>query len=315
MQFRGLDLNLLVVFRALLVHRNLTRVAEELGLTQPAISHALKRLRLHYNDDLFTRNGNRMDPTPRALELAAPIHEALDRIYGTFEANFDPKSVQRTVRVGFVDYESVFFLPILVQKFSDQAPGIEVAPDNLRSEVAVELLLNGRLDLVIGDLLEERSDIQRDPLFREPFVALTGASNPVAGQTLSAEAFSGQRHIQLPIYRRLERQLRDMGAIAGYAVSTKNVMSVPSMLSRSELIAVVPKTFADVFRQLHEVSEVHTDFALPDVIVDAAYTRRQSSDPANRWINNCIAAIGVEIREKLAAKAAADWTERARQAP
>lgn len=307
MQFHRLDLNLLVVFRALMVHRSLTRVAGELGLTQPAISHALKRLRMYYDDDLFSRNGNRMEPTAKAIELNGPINDALNRIYSTFEGEIDPHTIDIEIKVGFVEYASVFFQPILVQLFRDQAPGVKVISEEMKSEVALEFLASGRIDLVIGDLLGERSDIRRTPLFREPYVAVTGNAKPLADCPLTLEQFVTLRHIKLPIYRRVRDHLARLGAELDYAAEASNVLSVPSMVSRSDYVAIVPKTFADVFRQLHDVREIKIAFELPEVVVDAAHDFTRSEDPVHRWVSSCIESVGTEIREKLAAKAMTEW--------
>ncbi|WP_202310872.1 LysR family transcriptional regulator [Mesorhizobium sp. L-8-10] len=296
-----------MVFRSLMLHRNLTRVADELGLTQPAISQALKKLREHYNDELFVRIANRMEPTRSALEIFDPINKALDEIFSTFSTAVDPKSIKYDLRLGFVEYASVFFLPILEQKFLKIAPGIKIVAEEMNSQTAVELFQTDRLDLVIGDLLEGWTGANRFALFREPYVVITGSRHPACDLTLSKHEFSRLEHIQLPIYRRVKGYLSQIGVELNYAAQTSNVMSVPSMISSSHLVAVVPKTFADVFKQLHDIREIRIAFDLPEVIVDMAFSGAKTSDPEFGWISQCISEIGAEIRDKLAAKAATSW--------
>src|SRR3972149_9233815 len=152
MHYKKLDLNLLVAFSALMLHRNVTRAAQEVGIPQPALSHALNRLREHYKDPLFLLLKGTMQPTARAIEIYEPIQKALEQIDGTFHSTFTPTSIPRTFRIGLVEYVSVFLLPALMLQLRQDAPGAQLIVDYMNSETAVRLLGTPDLDLATGPL-------------------------------------------------------------------------------------------------------------------------------------------------------------------
>src|ERR1700761_423995 len=125
---RTVDLNLLVVFDALMAERNVTRAAERNGLSQPAVSKALNRLRHLFDDPLFIRRDRLMEPTSRALELAGPIHGALADISRTLglPTTFDPRAITATVRIATIDLYHTTLLPLLIRRLRQDAPGLDV---------------------------------------------------------------------------------------------------------------------------------------------------------------------------------------------
>src|SRR5690606_15619899 len=144
--------NLLVVFHQLLMERKVSAAAEKLGLTQPAVSNALNRLRKLLGDDLFLRTTRGMEPTPYARQLAGPIADALGAIRDTlnFRSTFDPATSKRTFTIGMTDIGEIYFLPRLIERTARLAPGISIntvrnTAVNLRDEMEL-----GHVDLAIG---------------------------------------------------------------------------------------------------------------------------------------------------------------------
>lgn len=148
---RRIDLNLLVILDALLSEQHVTRAAERLHLSQPAVSHALARLRDLLGDALLVRQGSSLVPTARALELAMPLAEALAQVQALLEPNrFDPASAKRTFRVAMSDYSAAIFLPGLVRTLRREAPGIDLQIIQASREGMLDGVLNGDIDLAAG---------------------------------------------------------------------------------------------------------------------------------------------------------------------
>ena len=167
---RRIDLNLLVILDALLSEQHVTRAAERLHLSQPAVSHALARLRDLLGDPLLVRQGGALVPTARALELAAPLAEALAQVQALLAPNrFDPASAKRRFRVAMSDYSAAIFLPGLVRTLRREAPGIDLQIVQASREGMVDGVLNGDLDLAAGVFPDMPAELRTTPLFEEHY--------------------------------------------------------------------------------------------------------------------------------------------------
>src|SRR5215510_3919067 len=151
-ELRRLDLTLLLVFDGALRHRKLSAVARQLGLTQPAISHALGRLRDILNDPLFVRRANGVEPTPRALALGQPVAQAIAILRDTLQQGrqFDSATAVREFRVAALDFAISLLIPDFLARFSTEAPGCRVVFRSIGREAGHAALKAGQLDLVIG---------------------------------------------------------------------------------------------------------------------------------------------------------------------
>ena len=174
MQLSDIDLNLLVVFHQLMLQRRVSRVAEHLGLSQPAVSNALARLRRLLDDPLFLRTPAGMQPTPLAEQLAAPVAQALAAIHGALNqrAGFEPAHSERVFRIGMTDIGEIYFLPRLMDAIARCAPGVSVstlrnAAINLKEEMEA-----GHVDLAIGLLPQLKSGFFQRRLFTQRYVCL-----------------------------------------------------------------------------------------------------------------------------------------------
>ena len=159
MELRDIDLNLLVMFHQLMLERRVAKVADNLGLTQPAVSNSLARMRRLFGDELFIRTPSGMAPTPFAEQLAEPVGRALSMIHGglNLQTQFDPASVNRSVTIGMTDIGEIVFLPRLIERLSREASGITL---NTVRNTAVNLrdsMESGKVDLAIGLLPQLKS--------------------------------------------------------------------------------------------------------------------------------------------------------------
>src|SRR5262245_40471370 len=191
-----LDLNLLVLFRTLMVQRNVTRAADTLGLSQSAVSHALARLRLHYDDPLFVRAGARMEPTTRAKQLAPVVEAALEAIEGTFASHFDPTALRQEFRIGLVNFGRLYLVPALLGKLATEAPSVRIIVDHMSEHTASGMLSRSEIDLIIGLMTTKSSAWLREPLFVDNFSVIAAADNRAVGRKISARQFLAAEHVR-----------------------------------------------------------------------------------------------------------------------
>ncbi len=178
---RSVDLNLLVVFDTLMAERNVTRAAARNGLSQPAVSKALNRLRGLFDDPLFVRRDRAMEPTARALELAGPIHGALADISRTLTPpnTFDPATAKATIKIATIDLYHTKLLPSLVSHLRRHAPGVDLQVRANDCSCLHEQLVAGDIDLAIAPLGTKTAALCSEPLWKDRLVTLVGPSNPL----------------------------------------------------------------------------------------------------------------------------------------
>ena len=191
-----LDLNLLVAFDLLMAERNVTRAAERNGLTQPAVSKALNRLRYLFGDPLFVRRDRAMEPTARALELAGPIYGALAAISRTLTlpTAFDPATVSAIVKIATIDLYHMNLLPALVRHLRRYAPGVDMQVRANDCSSLREQLADGEIDLAFAPLGNRTGDLTAEPLWSDHLVTLVGPNNPLP-DCMSLEAYAAAEHL------------------------------------------------------------------------------------------------------------------------
>ena len=193
MNLSGFDLNLLVAFDALMQERSVTRAAKRVGLTQPAMSNALCRLRALLDDVLLVRSGSEMVPTERALELAGPVRESLEKLSGVLlPNNFDPRKARREFHVATADLIEVAFLPVLLQRLATEAPLVDIRIYSLAGGLPSDELAAGKYDLAIGSFGDLPSEISHAALIRERFVCMVRKGHPRVGRRLSLSGSRGR---------------------------------------------------------------------------------------------------------------------------
>ena len=174
MELTDIDLNQLVVFQQLMVERRVSKVADNLGLTQPAVSNTLAKLRRQFGDDLFVRTPKGMMPTPFAEQLAEPIGYALGMIHSGLNqlSSFDAASVKRSVTIGMTDIGEIIFLPALIERLRRDAPGISLGTVRTTATNLREDMESGKVDLAIGPLPQLKAGFFQRRLFKQRYVCL-----------------------------------------------------------------------------------------------------------------------------------------------
>ncbi|WP_178082621.1 MULTISPECIES: LysR family transcriptional regulator [unclassified Pseudomonas] len=289
---RRIDLNLLVILDALLSEQHVTRAAERLHLSQPAVSHALARLRDLLGDPLLVRAGSGLVPTARALELAAPLAEILAQVQSLLAPNiFDPASARRTFRLAMSDYGAAIILPGLIRTLRAEAPGIDLQISHASREGMVEGLLNGDIDLAAGVLPELPGELRSTPLFEERYVCLLDRQSLPAGGVLDLPTYLSRPHVLLEMRGsgtpEIERTLTALRERRRVAISLPHWSVAPQFISGTDLILTVAS------RALNEVDDeslivVPPPFEIAPFTFVSAWHKRRGGDQALNWLNRRI---------------------------
>jgi DNA-binding transcriptional LysR family regulator len=288
MDIRAVDLNLLKAFDALTTERAVTRAAERIGLSQPAMSHALSRLRSLFADDLFVRTPRGMEPTARAREIAPLVAAAIEHIEAALNLGigFDPAKSTGIFTAGMAEYAEVALVGRLAEAFARHAARATLRLTPLTGIDAAEQLDRGGIDVAIAHLGTLPPHIESILLLRDPFVVVARRSHPIAGQTLSIEAYAALNHILVSprgaTSGALDRILVDFGLRRRIALLVATYLALPVALAASDLVATVPSRTA---RQIAATAEIEI-MPLPidfSTTVSMAWHRRVSSEPAQAW--------------------------------
>ncbi len=295
MHIRDLDLNLLVVFDALLRERSVTRAAQDVGLTQGAMSHALNRLRAFFEDPLFVKMPHGMMPTPKGEQLGATISEVIAAIRQNVvaEAHFDPLTAQRTFVLCMTDMGELVFLPPLIQRLRKMAPRCTLRSVQVPLEQIESLLSSGDADLALGSIHAAPEGLFQQQLFMHSFVTLVSVRNRKIGKTLTRAQFETMPQIVVSLTGRAsaayDSALDAYGIQRNIYLTTPHFLAVPHLIdAQPDLIATVPLELGSVFSRLGTVRIVPTPVALPPFALRQHWHSRFNADPANVWLRHLI---------------------------
>lgn len=295
--FADLDLNLLVVFDAVMQDRSLTRAARRLGLSQPATSHALARLRTVLHDPLFVRAPDGMRPTPRAQQIAGQVREALRLLRITVEPErFDPATSQRRFTLVVNSYAARTIVPGLTRRLADQAPGVmlDVRPIG-RLEVLDSLDTDGA-DLALTVLGEGGERFKCVRVAEDDYVAVLDRNHPAAQmRVLTAERLAAMPHIELTSTGNdtsfVDRALADRGLTRRVAVRVP-FLSSTLLLVNSDYITVLPRRVAIDLAAICPLVVKDLPFASPWLVLSMIWHRRLDTHPAQRWLREAVREVG-----------------------
>jgi DNA-binding transcriptional LysR family regulator len=290
MNIRDVDLNLLRAFDAVLQEKSVTAAAARLGLTQPAVSNALSRLRAMFDDALFVRTPRGMDATPFARELGEPVRQALALLESALAhgPGFDPATSTRSFRFYMSDIGQVEFLPPLVERVQRAAPGVHLEAAALEVEDIGAALVAGALDLAVGFLPGLGPPLRRRQLFRDPYVCLMRADHPAIGRKLTRKKFLEASHALVPYrgggHRVIEEALERAGVARRIALRVAHFTVVPMVLERTDLILILPARVARVFERRGRLKSLPPPVPIPPADVGVHWHERFDADAGNRWL-------------------------------
>lgn len=296
MELADLDLNLLVVFQALLRERRVSRTANTLGLSQPAVSNALRRLRTLLGDELFLRTPGGMEPTPYAQQLAAPVSQALDSLREALNvrASFDPASSTRCFTLAMTDVGETYFLPALMNSLAQTAPGVTlrcvpVADATLRDDMAA-----GRVDLALGLLPQLQAGFFQQALFRQRYVALMRAGHPLATRPqLTTAAYRQAAHVRVMAvgtgHGRVDEALQRLGVARRVQLTVPHYVALGHVLASTDLIATVPERFAQQVGEPLGLTARALTLKLPTSTIAQLWHGQLHRDPGHQWLRALVA--------------------------
>ncbi|QDZ01190.1 LysR family transcriptional regulator [Nitratireductor mangrovi] len=305
MNFSGIDLNLLRIFDAMMQERSTTRVAERVGLSQPAVSSALGRLRHIAGDELFIREGNRMVPTTKAELMHAPVRAAMARVEDAFDVAmpFDPPRAERTFRILGSDYFSTLIMPSLAAAVHVQAPRVVLQMLDMPSSEVVPALSDGRVDLAFSPSTIEPPDyIRKQTLFHSYIVAAAAKGNErlrdagiAAGERLPAELYCALPHVVMSMdgSRRgtIDTPLEDQGLSRSVMLTLPHFHAVASAVASSDMVGNLPVHYARLVAPQMNLELYLPPFDPPIIDVNLYWHRRHDSDSANSWLRTMIRRI------------------------
>ncbi|MGJ7525756.1 LysR family transcriptional regulator [Variovorax sp. GB1P17] len=294
--FRRLDLNLLLVFHALLHERNVTRAAARLFIGQPALSGALKRLRAAVGDELFVRTSHGMTPTPRALELAQVIEPLLLSLQQALQARpaFDPASAERVFRIGLSDALEVALMPQLMQRLATEAPGVRLIASAADRANAPAQLDAADIELAVGVFTDCAAWQRQRALFDWHFVCVYNPALVKArGKRLTLKEYLRHPHLLTSFSADLsglvDELLREQGLTRQVVFSSRNFATNPFIVRQMAAITTVPTFAAATWRDALGLAVSPLPFDTPRYAVSLLWTAARDGDPGLKWL---IALIG-----------------------
>lgn len=289
---RDFDLNLLHVFSAVYAARNVSRAAEVLGLSQPAVSHGLTKLRLALRDPLFTRGPGGVVPSPKADQLARQVETALRQLdVALHEAEtFDAARSQRRFVVHMSDIGAEEFLPPLMAAIGREAPGVRVEAVQLAAEAIAPALQDGRLDLAFG-YLPGLAGTESAPILQERYVVLLRRGHPLAAALRDRAALDRLDFVLVASHAEPARALHLLGLQPRIRLTLPHFMVVPAILESTDLAVILPLRPALRFAARHALQVVEPDLGLPPFTVAMHWTWRSAHDPGHRWLRAHAAAM------------------------
>jgi DNA-binding transcriptional LysR family regulator len=294
MELHELDLNLLVVFTRLLAERRVSKVAVGLGVSQPAVSNSLAKLRRHFGDELFLRTPKGMEPTPFAEQLAESVNDALAMIHSGINrrSSFEPKGAQRAVTIGMTDIGEIYFLPALIDRLRRDAPGVTLSTVRNTAVNVRDELESGKVDLALGLLPQLKAGFFQRRLFMQRYVCLMRRGHRLDKRRVSIGEFAAAEHLVVVAagtgHGKVDELLERSGVRRHVRLTVPHYVGVGHILSGTDLIATVPERLADRLIEPFGLAKVAHPAKLPEIAINLFWHAKYHREPANRWLRSLV---------------------------
>lgn len=294
MELSEIDLNLLVLFNHLMVERRVSKVAENMGLTQPAVSNALAKLRRTFGDELFLRTPAGMVPTPFAEQLAEPVGYALGMIHSGLNqrTEFTPATLKRTITLGMTDIGEIVFLPALLERMGREAPGVTLNTvrnhaTNLRDDMEA-----GKVDLAIGLLPQLKAGFFQRRLFSQRYVCLFRQGHVLDRPKLTLADYKGAEHVVIVAagtgHGKVDELIQKAGIERVVRLSVPHFVNVGHILQSTALVATVPERLAFKLTAPFGLTLRTHPVNLPVAPINVFWHAKVHREPANQWLRRVV---------------------------
>lgn len=298
MNIKGIDLNLLIAFDAVMRERNITLAARRIGLSQPALSHALSRLRRALGDPLFVRTGHGMEPTPYAERLAEPIRRACNLIGDALCVGnaFEPAKSNRIFTFYMTDIGEVVLLPSLLRCLQKEAPQVGIKVVRIPQFGVHDAMATGEVDLAVGLFPSLQTGFYEQRLYRDNFVCIARHDHPAIGNSLTAKQFGEIPHVMVSSTgtgheAAIENVFAAQQVKRSIALTVPDFVVLPTIVAQTDLIVTIPERVARSFPSSINIKLLKPPIAFPDIEIKQHWHERFHHDPANRWMRSVIARL------------------------
>lgn len=298
MNISGIDLNLLLVFEALIDERHVGRAAKRVGLSQPAFSNAIARLRVRLHDPLFVRRAQGMAPTPRAERISGPIRSALAQIRQTFEApdSFDPSVSAQRFRIALSDDVEMRLVPLFARSMLSGQLQMQTRRLEGLFTIPEADLRNGTLDLAIGYFPDARylaSGLAMESLSEENNVVIARRNHPMWKHRLTIDRFTRLDHAAV-IYRNqvwglIDNELASRGLRRRLRLALPHCLSLLRAVAASDLVGCIQESVVERFGKGLDLRSRPEPLGLPPFVLRMVWHRQRDNDPSHLWLRKLVA--------------------------
>ncbi|WP_126283989.1 LysR family transcriptional regulator [Burkholderia stagnalis] len=308
MNLRSIDLNLLVILDALLTEKQVTRAGLKIGLTQPAVSNALSRLRYVFKDEILARSTLGMELTPRAQALVLPVRQIMQQIEALFESDyqFNPYTSERHFTIRMSDLTELLMLPALLRVMRHTAPHVGMDVVHLSAAKTADALEAGRLDLAISAGIEHSGTLSSQTVFQDRLVCVLSRGHPEAERPLTLERFLALDFLNVSInpvdHSLIDTLLANMNFTRRIALNVPHWLVVPNMLDALPYAVIMSERHA---LSLDDARLVIRELPLPmePVTWSLYWHRRYDASNAHAWLRNCIVEVAEALEQDVTAAA------------
>ncbi|MEX3073881.1 LysR family transcriptional regulator [Vibrio alginolyticus] len=296
-QWRNIDLNLLVTFSYLYRYRSVSLAAENSCVSQSAMSHSLSRLRLLFDDPLFERKGHKMEPTEHAHSVAPVVYRLLDSIAKDLltKSNFKPEDYSGVCRIGLTDYAEFIFAPSIYDEIHRLAPQAQISFINVDRSNYMQRTEQEKLDLVIGSMPLLQDDFASQYLYTEKHVCLCDKKVLKGRGELSVEEFASIEQALVSadgsLKTQVDQKLAEHGLSRRVTVASRNFLTIRSLLKQRELIAIVPEKMALAEGFSDNLVTVKPPIAVADFDIAMVWHTSRNSDDKGIWLRQLVAGV------------------------
>ncbi|MCA0934752.1 LysR family transcriptional regulator [Vibrio alginolyticus] len=296
-QWRNIDLNLLVTFSYLYRYRSVSLAAENSYVSQSAMSHSLSRLRLLFEDPLFERKGHKMEPTEHAHNVAPTVHQLLDSIAKDLltKSSFKPDDYSGVCRIGLTDYAEFIFAPRLYDEIHRLAPQAQISFINVDRSNYMQRTEQEKLDLVIGSMPLLSDDFASHYLYTEKHVCLCDKKVLQGKVKLSVEEFADiEQALVSPdgsLKTQVDQKLSEHGVSRRVTVASRNFLTIRNLLKQRELIAIVPEKMALAEGFSDDLVTVKPPIAVADFDIAMVWHTSRNDDDKGIWLRQLVAGL------------------------